>query len=312
MKVHSIFSTYHTPVLLRECLEYLISDRSGQYIDGTLGGGGHAKEILESLDSGGKLFAFDKDPDAIEYNREKFKDQLQMPQPKIELINTGFEKACSIKQLHGNISGILLDLGVSSKQFDNPDNGMSFRFDSKLDMRFGNAGLSALDLIQNSSEHEIANILYKYGEEPFSRPIAKAIFKNKNNLETTFQLRNLIEEQVPKKLYSKSLARVFQALRIAVNNELVVLEQAISDVVPNLKVGGRILVISYHSLEDRIVKKLFKNFEGKVKHINKYSDEEHQNNFRNLTKSPILPSEEEIEYNPRARSAKLRILERVK
>lgn len=306
------FSNYHVPVLLKETLKYLISDRSGQYIDGTLGGGGHATEILKSLDSGGKLLAFDKDPDAIVHNRERFKDQLQMPQPMIVLLNTGFEEASSIQELHGNISGILLDLGVSSKQFDNAQNGMSFRFEAKLDMRFGNAGLSALDIINNSSEKELTDILRKFGEEPFAYPIAKAILLNKNNLETTFQLRNLIEEQVPKKLYSKSLARVFQAFRIAVNDELNVLDNAITNIVPMLKVGGRIVVISYHSLEDRIVKTLFKSFEGKVEHINKYSDQEIKNNFKILTKSPILPSEEELKLNPRSRSAKLRVLERLK
>lgn len=312
MELANKFSNYHIPVLLNETLKYLISDRSGQYIDGTLGGGGHATEILKSLDSGGKLLAFDKDPDAIVHNRERFKDQLQMPQPMIVLLNTGFEEASSIQELHGNISGILLDLGVSSKQFDNAQNGMSFRFDAKLDMRFGNAGLSALDIINNSSEQELTDILRKFGEEPFAYPIAKAILLNKNNLETTFQLRNLIEEQVPKKLYSKSLARVFQAFRIAVNDELNVLDNAITNIVPMLKVGGRIVVISYHSLEDRIVKTLFKKFEGKVEHINKYSDQEIKNNFKILTKSPILPSEEELKLNPRSRSAKLRVLERLK
>lgn len=306
------FSDYHVPVLLKETLEYLISDRSSLYVDGTLGGGGHAKEILASLDSGGKLFAFDKDPDAIEYNRKKFADQLQMPHPKIVLVNMGFEEASSIKELNGNLSGILLDLGVSSKQFDSGDNGMSFRFDSKLDMRFGNAGLSALDIINSYDEKELFLLLKNFGEEPFARPIAKAIFNNHNNLQTTFQLRNLIEEIVPKKLHSKSLARVFQAFRIAVNNELNALRDTISNCVPLLKVGGCCVIISYHSLEDRIVKQLFKDFEGKVKHINKYSDEVPENKFRVLTKNPILPSAEELERNPRSRSAKLRVLKRVK
>lgn len=306
------FSDYHVPVLLKETLDYLITDRSGLYVDGTLGGGGHAKEILESLDSGGKLFAFDKDPDAIDYNRKKFHDQLHVPHPKIVLVNKGFEEASSIEELNGNLSGILLDLGVSSKQFDRGDNGMSFRFDTKLDMRFGNAGLSALEIIQNYDEKELFYLIKNYGEDPFSKPLAKAIFKNKNNLQTTFQLRDLIEETVPKKLFSKSLARVFQAFRIAANDELNALKVTLSNCVPLLKVGGACVVISYHSLEDRIVKNSFKEFEGEVKHINKYSNEEHDNNFRIITKTPILASEEELERNPRSRSAKLRVLKRVK
>lgn len=312
MNSANIVSDYHIPVLLKETLEYLIWDRSGLYVDGTLGGGGHAKEILASLDSGGKLFAFDKDPDAIEYNRKKFADQLQMPQPKIVLVNMGFEEASSIEELNGNLSGILLDLGVSSKQFDSGENGMSFRFDTKLDMRFGNAGLSALDIINSYDEKELYILLKTLGEEPFARPIAKAIFKNKSGIQTTFQLRNLIEEIVPKKLFSKSLARVFQAFRIAVNNELNALDITISNCVPLLKVGGVCVIISYHSLEDRIVKQKFKEFEGEVKHINKYSTEEHKNNFKILTKNPILPSEQELTQNPRSRSAKLRVLRRVK
>ncbi len=311
MEVAKNFSTYHKPVLLKECIEFLITDRSGQYVDGTLGGGGHAREILKSIDSGGKLLAFDKDPDAIEYNRENLIDFIQLPQPKLYIYNAGFEEAYSITKKHGQISGILLDLGVSSKQFDNAENGMSFRFDAKLDMRFGNAGLSAFDIIQNYDENELTHILRAYGEEPFARPIAKAIFANKNNLKRTFQLRDIIEEQVPKKLYSKSLARVFQAFRIAVNDELNVLDKAISNIVPELKVGGRIAIISYHSLEDRIVKNLFKKFEGKVEHLNKYSDQKPKNQFKILTKSPILPSKEEMEINPRSRSAKLRVLERL-
>lgn len=311
MEVAKKFSTYHKPVLLKECIKFLITDRSGQYVDGTLGGGGHAREILKSIDSGGKLLAFDKDPDAIEYNRENLIDFIQLPQPKLYIYNAGFEEAYSITKKHGLISGILLDLGVSSKQFDNAENGMSFRFDAKLDMRFGNAGLSALDIIQSYDDNELTHILRTYGEEPFARPIAKAIFANRNNLKTTFQLRDIIEEQVPKKLYSKSLARVFQAFRIAVNDELNVLENAISNMVPELTVGGRIAIISYHSLEDRIVKNLFKKFEGKVEHINKYSNEKPKNQYKILTKSPILPSKEEMEENPRSRSAKLRVLEKL-
>ena len=189
---------------------------------------------------------------------------------------------------------------------------MSFRFDTKLDMRFGNAGLSALEIIQNYDEKELFYLIKNYGEDPFSKPLAKAIYKNKNNLQTTFQLRDLIEETVPKKLFSKSLARVFQAFRIAANDELNALKVTLTNCVPLLKVGGACVVISYHSLEDRIVKNSFKEFEGEVKHINKYSNEEHDNNFRIITKTPILASEEELERNPRSRSAKLRVLKRVK
>jgi len=306
---------YHLPVLINEIIELMITDGSGLYIDGTLGGGGHTAEILSKLNSRGRIYAFDKDPDAIRHCQRKFKNELGSANSRIELINASYDSAYSKEELHSEVSGILLDLGVSSKQLDDDKSGFSYRFESDLDMRFDpSQGITAKDLVHSATEEELINVFSKYGEEPFSKRIAHRIIEHRRafSLNTTFDLKKLIELSVPQKTLNKTLSRVFQALRIAVNSELDVLENTLTNFMPLLKDGGRILIISYHSLEDRIVKNKFKELAGNNAHKNKYKLEDRNKlGFKLYNRKPILPSNEEIKMNPRARSAKLRIGERV-
>lgn len=289
----------------------MLNRKSGIFIDGTLGGGGHAALILRKLGSGGNLWAFDKDEHSIRHCRSKFEEELSIEPPRIVLFNKCFGEACSIVRQHGNFSGLLLDLGVSSMQLDTDQRGLSYRVNSRLDMRFGDSGISAEDLINNSSEEELYRILKTYGEEPRARMLAKRIVERRRSLaiSTTFDLRYIIEQFVPQSLHFKTLSRVFQAFRIAVNRELEVLETTLAEALPILEVGGRIVVISYHSLEDRIVKNFFKE------HSFKKNDEVDISNpvpkLKLITPKPLVPDNDEIERNPRARSAKLRVAERI-
>ena len=303
---------YHVPVLLKESVDHWITDPSGLYIDGTLGGGGHTSEALNKLSSGGKLVAFDKDPDAIAYCEKKFVQFLNVPNAKLEICHAGYEEAYSKEEFHGNIKGFLLDLGVSSKQLDDSNRGITYRIDSDLDMRFSGAGMSAKDIMHAAEEEELTRILREYGEEPFAGPIARRIIERRNSssLNTTFDLVNIVEISVPKKLRIKSLSRVFQAFRIAVNDELNVLNKTITNIVPVLAPGGRLVIISYHSLEDRIVKNIFNRFTGPKKHKNKYAKDTVVPDYELVTRKPIIPSKKELEENPRSRSAKLRVLQK--
>ena len=301
---------YHLPVMLKECCDALIKDPSAIYIDGTLGGGGHSSEILNRLAEDGRLYAFDKDEEAIDRARLKFATDLDKGAfSKLILINDGFENAFNYAKCQGEPKGILLDLGISSRQVDSLERGFSYRGDSRLDMRFGRHGQSAQELLNAVTEETLERHLRLYGEEPFSRAIARRIaeIRRIKQIETTRELRLIIEETVPKGIVVKSLARVFQAIRIAVNDELGALETALQLAISNLGSGGRIVVMSYHSLEDRIVKSIFKECSNTNKH-----NEDKANSapkIKLITKKPIIPSDEEIARNPRARSAKLRIAE---
>ncbi len=310
---------YHLPVLFKESLDYLITEKCGIYVDGTLGGGGHAGEIIQRLEPGGKFLAFDKDTIAIKHCERKFADELEKgPESKIILINDCYGMACSIAEEWGKIDGLLLDLGVSSMQLDSKSIGLSYRVNSRLDMRFGSKGISAEDLLNSASEDAIERILRDYGEEPFARVIARRIgeFRRASSLKTTFELRMIVEEAVPPKLRFKSLSRVFQAVRIAVNKELDILADTLRNIPDHVKPGGRIVVISYHSLEDRIVKNIFKELSYKAPKRS-YAREDVLDianavpKLKILTPKPVVPSEEELERNPRSRSAKLRVAELV-
>lgn len=304
---------YHLPVFRELSVDYLINRNCGIYVDGTLGGGGHAALILRKLDSGGNLWAFDKDENAIAHCRSKFEEEINSTPPSLVLFNRCYSEACSIiREQKVAFSGILLDLGVSSLQLDTDARGLSYRVNSRLDMRFGDFGTSAEDLLNSISEDELERILRLYGEEPFSRALARRIIERRRAvaLSTTFDLRYIIEENVPKQFQFKTLSRVFQAIRIAVNGELDVLEKTLQESLPLLESGGRIVIISYHSLEDRIVKNFFKEHALKKRE----SLEDLANDvpkLRVLTTKPLIPSEEEIAINPRARSAKMRIAEKV-
>ncbi len=304
--------TYHTPVLFEEVIDFLISDLDGFYIDGTLGGGGHSAGILQKLGKWGHLMAFDKDPDAILQCKKRFAKELEKTMPRIEIRNEGFEKAGSIKSAKNKrLNGILLDLGVSSWQLDSKQRGISYRFDSNLDMRFSGFGKSARDLLHESSEDGLVQIFRNFGEEPFARPIVRALIKRRSfQLERTSDIVAATESVVPSHLLKKSLSRIFQSIRIAVNDELNVLNDTLKNVLPNLAPGGRCVVISYHSLEDRITKNIFKEFAPSPKHKNKYAKNSQIPDYSILTKKPVLPSKNEIESNPRARSAKLRVIQK--
>jgi len=306
-------NTFHTPVLLKESIKYLVTDPSGIYFDGTLGFGGHSEAILNKLNDKGTLIATDVDKDSFTFSKNKFKDYS-----RVRLYNFNFLLIDSISKIESvsYFDGIFADLGVSSFQLDNPSSGFTYRTETKLDLRMDKSrAISAADIVNSFSEEEIANIIFKYGEEKNSRNIARSIISKRRikKIETTTELREAIEEVTSEKYLSKTLSRVFQALRIYVNDELETLKSFLTKAVDLLKVNGRIVIISYHSLEDRIVKDHFK-YETldcicpKDFPVCK-CDKEKRLNI--LTKKPLTPTVEEVSLNLRARSAKLRAAERL-
>lgn len=303
----------HVPVLLQESLEYLVHKKDGIYFDGTLGFGGHYEEILKTTGSKSKIVGVDKDVNAFKYCYEKFNDDK-----RAKIYNAAFTDIDIISKIEfiDKYDGIFADLGVSSFQLDEADSGFTYREDTVLDLRMNKAGgLPAYHHLNTLSQEEIANIIYKYGEEKKSRLIAQRIaeYRLNSKITRTGQLREIVSRIVPQRFEAETLSRVFQALRIFVNNELEELENFLTAAVDKLNTGGRLVIISYHSLEDRIVKDSFKyeNLEcecppktpicicGKEKRLNI------------LTKKPVTPSDSEIEVNRRSRSAKLRAAERV-
>ncbi|ROL58026.1 16S rRNA (cytosine(1402)-N(4))-methyltransferase RsmH [Bacteroidetes/Chlorobi group bacterium MS-B_bin-24] len=296
-------NVYHTPVLLKETIDLLFTKADGIYIDGTIGGGGHSEALLAKLSSGGKIFGFDKDPEAIEHCKEKFKNELEKGEnSRIELFNECFSKACSITRHRGEWTGFLLDLGVSSRQLDESRRGFSYRAAGPLDLRFSPHGRTAEDLVNAVDEEELAALLRKFGEEPFAKKIARRIVQQRKiaPIRTTIDLARIVESVVPRRSLASSLSRVSQALRIAINDELNVLHNALHSALQCLGNRSRIVVISYHSLEDRIVKNFFRQFS---------KGEEASSSMpkiKILTKKPLVPSEDEVKNNPRSRSAKLR------
>lgn len=293
----------HTPVLLDTSVEFLITDPSGVYIDATLGGAGHTSLILKHLNQDGILFGIDQDREALREATEKVgRDERFHP---IEG-NFGYLSTLIPPTYHGKISGILMDLGVSTHQIREPERGFSFQHDGPLDMRMSkNSSISAYEVVNQYDYKKLRDLIYHYGEERLSRQIAKEII-NRRPVETTLQLRKAIEEVLYGPHIIKSVARVFQAIRIEVNQELEVLKMALRDSLSLLSPGGRIVVISYHSLEDRIIKNFFKsgNVDGEL-------EKDFYGNpltpIRLFTRHIITPSDEEISDNPAARSAKLRV-----
>jgi len=298
---------YHVPVMLNECLEGLNIQPNGIYVDVTFGGGGHSKAIFKQLNENGKLVAFDQDPDAQQnvWNASNF---LFVPSNFSFLKN--HLKALGISQ----VDGILADLGVSSHQFDEGKRGFSIRSNDELDMRMNQFGaLSAKSVMNEYTEEELIRIFRKYGELHAPGKVAGTICRARSNkkIQTTGELIAVLEPIAPKFKEHKFYAQVFQAIRMEVNNELDVLEKFLEQTQEVIKPGGRLVVMSYHSLEDRLVKNYMKrgNFEGVV-------EKDFFGNilkpFEEVTRKPVSPSESEIELNTRARSAKLRIAERVK
>ena len=297
-------SEYHNPVLLEESVSAIIGDTSGVYADATFGGGGHSALILSRLSRKGRLLAFDRDADALE----------NAPADKrLTLIHNNFRFIHNFALLHEvEFDGILADLGVSSHQFDTEERGFSFRFDTALDMRMNaDGGRTAADVVNTFDEKQLADIIYQYGEERFSRKIAKAIVEARNSkpFETTSELTNCIHKVITYKPGNIDTAtRTFQALRIFVNDELGELERGLSGAEKILKDGGILSVVTFHSLEDRIVKNFLQNASAVNQHVNKYKQTEKTSfePFKLAFKKPISASEKEIKENPRSRSAHLR------
>ena len=306
----------HVTVLLKETVDGLDIKPGGTYVDCTLGGGGHSSYLLSQLTEGGKLIAFDQDEIAIQNAKEKFSsygDQFVTVKSNFRYLS---------EKLHElgitEVDGILFDLGVSSPQLDTPERGFSYHHDAPLDMRMDqDASLTAYDVVNNWSYEQLVRIFFQYGEEKFSKQIARKIeaYRENKMIETTGELVELIKEGIPapaRRTGGHPAKRVFQAIRIAVNDELKVFEEALESAIGMVKPGGRISVITFHSLEDRICKTTFKRNSStpQLPPGLPIIPDEFKPKLKLITRKPILPSDEELEENNRARSAKLRIAEK--
>lgn len=296
--------TYHVPVLLQQSVDGLIVDPDGVYVDATFGGGGHSREIVSRLSKHGHLYGFDQDSDTLEH---------AIQDSRFTFVFSNFRYVRNFLRYHNveGVNGILADLGVSWHHFDNSARGFSFRFDGPIDMRMNQKeGLSAADVINDYSEQALADIFYLYGELRNSRRLASAIVKKRETsvIRTTGQLQEVVMPVIGRERGKKELAKVYQALRIEVNQEINALQEMLTDAVELLKPGGRLVVITYHSIEDRIVKNIMRsgNVNGNV-------EEDFFGNrkvaFKVLGK-PVSPNAAEQANNPRSRSAKLRIAEK--
>ncbi len=304
---------YHIPVLYYETLDNLVINPDGVYVDCTLGGGGHSEGILKRLSPKGVLISIDQDQQAIDYAKKRLEGYGNW-----KCFKNNFENIETVIYMAGydKVDGILMDIGVSSTQLDDAERGFSYRFDARLDMRMNtSAKISAYEVVNTYEEGALSKILFEYGEERHARRIAKFICDSRKEkpIETTGDLVAIIKRAYPERASKHPAKKTFQAIRIEVNKELEVLENAINKAVDCLKVGGRLGIITFHSLEDRIVKTMFKDFstdcicpprlpvcicnnKAKVKLI---------------TKKPIIPSEDELTHNKRAHSSKLRVIERI-
>jgi 16S rRNA (cytosine1402-N4)-methyltransferase len=302
----------HIPVLYKEIIHALQPQSGGRYVDGTLGAGGHARGILEACTPDGLLLGLDVDPQALALSRET----LAPYEERTHLVQASYITiAQQLAALHwGAVDGILLDLGASSMQFDNAERGFSFMQDGPLDMRFGpSAFQSAEDIVNTFDQKDLADLIFRYGEDRDSRKIARAIVMSRP-LRTTRELVAAIEKASPRRGDRVHPAtQTFQALRIAVNDELSSVEKTLPQAVSSLKPGGRCAIISFHSLEDRIVKEFFREQSKDIFNppYERIYEEERKAVVKLITKKPIVASDEEIKDNPRARSAKLRVVEKI-
>ena len=297
-------TVYHIPALLQQCIDGLDIKPDGVYVDATFGGGGHAREILKQLGPKGKLIGFDQDEDVI----RNIPDD-----PRFLFVRSNFKYLVNFLKYHQieRVDGILADLGVSFHHFDDSNRGFSFRFNGELDMRMNQkAPVKASDILERYSEKQLADIFYYYGELANARKIAATIVKARENvkIKTTAKLLEVLEPLFKKDKQKKEMAQVFQAIRIEINNEMDALRKFLTQSQKVLKPGGRLVILTYHSLEDRLVKNFFKsgNFEGKIEQDffgNRKTP------FRLINNRVIVPDEEEMANNPRSRSAKLRIAE---
>ena len=304
----------HIPVLLNEAITGLNIKKNGIYIDGTFGRGGHSKEILKALDEKGHLFAIDRDLQAIDEIDSEFENDLRFELIKDEM--SELKNIVKEKSLSGKIDGVIFDLGVSSPQLDQASRGFSFQKDGPLDMRMDTTkGITAAEWLSSVSEDELRKVLFQYGEEKFSSRIARNIIKNRNtaSLNSTFDLVNIITQALPKMYFKKHPAtKTFQAIRIYINDELSQLESALNASLELLRSGGRLCVISFHSLEDRIVKRFIKNASLESRQYRGLPDVpvEFQPKLKIIGKA-VRASIAEIGMNVRSRSAVLRIAERI-
>ena len=298
--------TYHVPVLLNESIDGMNLKPGGIYVDVTFGGGGHSKEILRRSDNSIRLFSFDQDEDA---------EKNIVNDKRFTFIRSNFRYLYNFLRYHNidRVDAVLADLGVSSHHFDDSERGFSFRFDGKLDMRMNKrAGTTATDVVNTYDEERLANIFYLYGELKNSRKLASAIVKTRNSkpITTIGDFLDIVKPMFGREREKKELAKVFQALRIEVNQEMEALKEMLYAATEVLKPGGRLVVITYHSLEDRLVKNMMKtgNLEGKAEQ-DFFGNV--QTPFRLVNNKVIVASEEEVSRNPRSRSAKLRIAEKI-
>ncbi len=311
----------HETVLLDETVDGLNIKPNGIYVDCTLGGAGHSLKILEYLNEDGHLYAFDQDEYAIEQAKITLKDEIEMG--KVTLIEDNFRNLKTALASHGveKVDGVLYDLGVSSPQLDDGHRGFSYNHDAQLDMRMNqDQALTAYDIVNEWSYHDLVRILFQYGEEKFSKQIARRIERSREEspIETTFELVEIIKDSIPapaRRTGGHPAKRTFQAIRIAVNDELTVIGESLEQAIKLLTVGGRISVITFHSLEDRIVKHLFKEYstvEELPIDLPILPSEMEKAPLKLINRKIILPTEEEVKDNKRSRSAKLRIVEKQK
>jgi 16S rRNA (cytosine1402-N4)-methyltransferase len=298
-------TTYHVPVLLKESMEGMNIHASGVYVDLTFGGGGHSREILSRLGTNGRLLGFDQDADA---------EQNIPNDPRFTFVRSNFRYLPNFLRYHNvaKVDGILADLGVSSHHFDDKERGFSFRFEGELDMRMNKrGGITAADVVNGYDEERLADVFFLYGECKNSRKLASTVVKarGKRRLTTISHFLETIQPLFGREREKKELAKVFQALRIEVNQEMEALKKLLAAAAPALNPGGRLVVITYHSLEDRMVKNVMKtgNVEGKTEQ-DFFGNR--QAPFRQVHNKVIVPTPEEMERNPRSRSAKLRIAEK--
>lgn len=306
----------HVSVLLNECIEALKIKEDGVYVDGTLGGAGHSKEICKYLGKSGQLVGIDQDIDAI--NASKIK--LESETCQISLIESNFSDVKVQLENRGisDIDGMLLDLGVSSYQLDKPERGFSYMHDAPLDMRMDQGmDLTAYDIVNKYSEEDLDQVISEYGEERWSKRIAEFICEHRMDqpIKTTYELVDVIKKAIPKGARRDGphpAKRTFQAIRIEVNNELGVIKKTILDIVKLLKPGGRLCIITFHSLEDRIVKHTYKELENPCTCPREFPVCvcKKKSTIKIITRRPTVPTDEEITRNPRSRSAKLRVLEK--
>ena len=304
-----IDESFHIPVLTEEVIELLLVKKNGTFLDVTSGFGGHSAAILEEL-NGGSLIATDQDPEAIRFLKSKFKteERISIHQARFSELHKLFSA--------NDFDGILADIGVSSYQLDTAERGFSFMKDGPLDMRMNqNIGEDASSWLNNAPEQEISNIIWKYGEEKKAKRIAKAIVEARKSfkIRTTKELAEIILEETPRRFNDKKhpATKTFQAIRIFINNELEELDLLLDFTSKHLKIGGRTCIISFHSLEDRMVKRFFRDHSRRDPKLSKLPNLADDSSFKLVTKA-IKPSENEMNINPRSRSATLRVIERIK